>query len=281
MKSLGFGSSRVFKKVGVLLALSCVGSLSLYAAPVDSEIVILVDAQTFSAGSFDLALEGVARAFEQQSFVDSVASGPFGAVAASVLVFGSNGTTTEVPSTNLSSESDLSIFADAVRSVTQPPSFGTISYVDAISTAAASLAASSAEGTLRQLTVIEDGAFFLFNNTAAEISAARDVALANSFDVINSVVYNAGVTGGARADAIEGFYNANVVGGGPGGEVEVVTGSLFGAPAGAVGEEIANTIAAQVSQPTVEAVTLASVPEPSTLFLGGLSFAVLLVRRRS
>ena len=66
------------RKFNGVVAMSCACSISANAVTVDSEIVILVDGQTFSQPSFDLALEGVAQAFEQQSFIDSVVSGPFG-----------------------------------------------------------------------------------------------------------------------------------------------------------------------------------------------------------
>ena len=156
-------STRFFQ----ILALSWTCASGAMAVQVDSEILILVDGQTFSNASFDLALEGIAQAFEQQSFIDSVATGPFGSIAASVLVFGSGGTSTAVSWMELSNASDLQNFATSVRNITAPPSFGAISYVDAIASGAASIASSTAEGTLRQISIVEDGGFFLFSDTGA------------------------------------------------------------------------------------------------------------------
>lgn len=247
--------------------------------PVDSEIIILVDGQTFSQAGFDFILEGVAQAFEQQSFIDSVASGSVGSIAASVSIFNSTGTSTAIPWIELSSASDLQGFADSVRDVALPPSFGPISYVDAISSAAASIATSATEGALRQVTIVEDGSFFFFDDTAAEIRAERDAALASSADVINAVVFNA--AGAARTAAIDDFYTENVVGGEPGGEVDVIGGSFFGAPASPViAEAIQSSIVATITQPTVDAGALTVVPESSTAFLGVFSLATLMVRRR-
>lgn len=258
------------------LALSFTFATGLAAAPVDSEILILVDGQTFSNASFDLILDGVAQAFEQQSFIESVAGGVHGSIAASVIVFGSEGASTAVSWMDLSSAEDLQGFANSVRNIVAPPSFGAISYVDAIASGAASIAANTAEGTLRQLTIIEDGGFFLFSDTGAEVQAARDAALAGGVDVINSVVFNAA----GRETAIQNYYEANVVSGGPGGEVDVIGGSTFGAPGGALGDSIQENIGQNLVQPTVDANNLSAVPEPSVSFLGALTALSLLVRRR-
>lgn len=265
-----------FRKLGGAAVVSAALSAEINAQSVDSEIVILVDGQTFSQSSFDLVLDGVAQAFEQQSFIDSVAGGPFGSIAASVLVFGSGGTTTQIPWMELSSADELQDFADSVRNISAPPSFGTISYVDAITTGAASIAASAVEGTISQITIVEDGGFFFFSDTEAEIQAARDAALANGVDVINSVVYNAG----GREDIIQDYYDTNVVSGGEGGEATVIGGSLFGAPNAAIAEVIEESISESVTQPTVDANNLSAVPEPSAALLVALSGFCLLGRRR-
>ena len=257
--------------------MSCACSISANAVTVDSEIVILVDGQTFSQPSFDLALEGVAQAFEQQSFIDSVVSGPFGSIAASVIVFGSGGTTTQIPWMELSSAGELQTFANSVRNITAPPSFGTISYVDAIAAGAASIAASTVEGTFTQLTIIEDGGFFFFSDTGAEIQAARDTALANGVDVINSVVYNAA----GRVEAIQDFYDANVASGGEQGTATVIGGSFFGAPNAAITDVINESVSESITQPTIDANSLASIPEPTTALLAAFSSLILLSRRRS
>ena len=270
-----YHSFKTFRALAFLL----VGLSSLEARPVDTELVILVDGQTFSEPSFDLILDGVAQAFEQQSFIDSVTSGPFGTIAASVLVFGSTGTTTAVPWLEISSASDSQSFADSVRNITSPPSFGLISYVDAISQGVASIASSTVEGTFRQLSIIEDGSFFLFSDTEAEVQAARDAALASEVDLINSVVFNAGL-GGLREAAIQDYYDDNVVSGGLGGEADVIGGSVFGAPNEAITTVIQDNIVENLTQPTIDANDLSVVPEPSIALLGLLSSSLLLFRRR-
>ncbi|MGJ8723149.1 MAG: DUF1194 domain-containing protein [Roseibacillus sp.] len=258
------------------IALSWLCSEVAISAPVDSEIVILVDGQTFSQASFDLMLDGVADAFEQQSFIDSVTGGPYGSIAASVMVFTGGGSYTAIPWMEMSSAGDLQAFSSSVRNVAAPASFGLISYVDAIAAGAASIANSTAEGVIKQMTIIEDGGYFFFSDTGAEIQAARDSALASGVDVINSVVYNSD----GREDVIQDYYDANVVSGGPNGQANVIGGSSFGAPGGALGEAIQESIGETVSQPTIDSNNLAAVPEPSVALLGAMSGLALLVRRR-
>ena len=258
------------------IILSCLCSAALEAAPVDSEIVILVDGQTFSQASFDLVLDGVAQAFEQQSFIDSVTGGPFGSIAASVLVFAGGGTSTAIPWMELSSAGDLQNFASSVRNVARPTGFGLVSYVDAISAGAAAIANSTAEGTIRTITIVEDGGLFFFGDEPEEVQAARDNALASGVDVINSVVFNAE----GREAGIQAYYDSNVVSGGESGQAAVIGGSAFGAPDGALAEIIQENIVVSVSQPTVDSNDLAAVPEPSVTLLGALSGLALLVRRR-
>ncbi|GHC64846.1 DUF1194 domain-containing protein [Roseibacillus persicicus] len=268
--SAGCSASKTLASAFSVLALS----VTAMAAPVDSEILILVDGQTFSQNSFDLMMEGVAQAFEQQGFIDSVASGPYGKIASSVLIFNANGTSTAIPWMEMSSSSDLQTFANAVRNVSAPFSFGGISYVDAISSGAASIASSTFEGTLSQMTVIEDGGFFLFSDGPSEVQAARDTALSSGVDVINSVVYNAA----GRQAAIESYYESNVVSGGVNGEVAVVGSIPFVNPSPAVSAAIQSSIANSVTNPTIAAAQ--AVPEPSSMLLVSLSGLAMLSRRR-
>ena len=256
------------------LSLLCAGIIE--AAPVDSEVVILVDGQTFSNSSFDLMLEGVAQAFEQQSLIDSLTEGPYGVIAASVMVFSDAGTSTAIPWMEMSSVEDLQSFATSVRSVPRPFSLGRISYVNAITEAAASIASSTAEGVIQQVTILEDGGHFYFSDNGEQIQEARDAALASGVDVINSVIYNAA----GREDLIQDYYDANVVNGGENGKATVIGGSSFGDPGEVLAATIQENIVASVSQPTIDSNALSAVPEPSVFLLGALAGFVLLARRR-
>lgn len=243
---------------------------SAQAIDVDTELVVLVDAQTYSQPDFDLILEGVAQSFEQQSFIDAVAAGTHGKIAASLVLFNSNnGQTVGIPWMELSSSADLQGFADTVRNVSNPTPYGNVSYAGAITEGAAQIASSIYEGTVRQLTLIDDGTGFYAANPAAT-QTARDAALASSADVINAVIFDVQY----QEATAENYYNNNVIGG-ANGSVAVIGSPQGGAKSAAVTAAIESAIVTQI---TTE--TLSNVPEPSALFLLALSGLSLLARRR-
>lgn len=244
------------------------------AINVDTELVILVNAQTAPTSDFDYIMEGVAQTFEQQSFIDSVVAGPHGKIAATVLFFNANGGAGEVvglPWMELSSAADLQAFADSARAVTAPSLGWNVNYASAITEGAAQLASSVFEGSLRQMTVISDGHNFYAANPSGT-QAARDAALASSADVINSVIFDIQYQEAAAA----AYYNNNVIGG-AGATAEVVGTSTWAAKDPADTALIFGTFETQISSATIAAATI---PEPSSglLFLGGA--LALLVRRR-
>ena len=244
------------------------------AVSVDTELVVLVDAQASPSSNFGLILEGVAQAFEQQTFIDSVTNGPFGSIAATVVLFNSgSGEAIGIPWMELSSSSDLQNFATSVRNITNPNIGGNVNYASAIATGAAQIASTAFEGTLRQLTVVDDGTGFFAANPSATQSA-RDAALASSVDVINAVVFDAAF----RENAVSNFYNDNIVGGG--GALELVANPERQNNAPEVTAAIEVAITETVSQPTIDSNALNSVPEPSVSLLSGLAAFALLIRRR-
>ena len=280
MKRTNSHPSSSWSRLLPLLASSLIGTGELTAqTPVDSEIVILVDGQTLSQDRFDFILDGVAQAFEQQSFVSSVASGPIGSIAASILVLNGTGASTAIPWMELSSASDLQTFADSVRDIPRTASFS-VNYANAITAATATIASDVVAGTISQITIVEDASFININNTFAQVTGARDAALASGVDVINSLVYNAGDAD--RETAIQNFFDGAVIGGG--GEATVIGGGGFlaaaPAPGSALADLVSDGVAETVTLPTVEANNLAAIPEPSVVLLGALSGLTLLSRRR-
>lgn len=267
-----------WKRLSALVSLcATLTATQAHAINVDTELVLLVDAQTFNQSDFDLILDGVAQSFEQQTFIDSVAAGPFGRIAATVVLFNSNnGETIGIPWMELSSPADLQNFATSVRNLPNPTPFGNVSYAGAISTGAAQIASSAFDGTLRQLTLIDDGTgFFEANPTGTR--AARDTALASSVDVINAVVFDAAF----RVDAVETFYNDNIVGG-PGGSVTVVESPQGGPKSAAFTAEIGASIVSAATTPTVDAAAVSAnaIPEPSSVFLVVTAGLGILAHRR-
>ena len=124
------------------------------AIDVDTELVILVNAQTAPTSDFDYIMEGVAQTFEQQSFIDSVVAGPHAKISAMVLFFNANGGAGEVvgiPWMELSSAADMQTFADNARAVAAPSLGWNVNYASAITEGAAQLASSVYQGSLRQM----------------------------------------------------------------------------------------------------------------------------------
>ncbi len=242
------------------------------AAAVDTELVLLVDAQTYSQSDFTLILESIASSFEQQAFQEAVLGGTLGKMAASVILFNAPGEQVRVPWVQLSSTLDLNNFAQSVRAIGYPNAGGNISYSSAINTAASQLASNQFQGSTRQITIIDDATGFWAADPNGTL-AARNAALATSADVINAIVFDAQYS----ESAVNSFYGNNVVSPG-GGNLAVVSTPQGGNKSLAQIQSVISSVVGTVSQPTV--VATASVPESSSLILLGLGSFVAFRRRR-
>lgn len=276
MVSVSFSSFSPLARIPALLAAFALSIGNIAAATaVDTELVLLVDSQTYSQTDFDLILESTARTFEQQAFQDAVLNGATGKMAASVLLFNANGERVGIPWMELSSRSDLQNFAQSVRAITNPNVGGNVNYASAITTAANQLDWNFFTGTVRQITLIDDATGFYAANPGAT-QAARNAALASSADIINAIVFDAQYS----ESAVTNFYNANVVS--PGGTLSVVSSPQGGPKTAGQIEGIVTSVTGTTAAPTIEATTqfvASAVPEPSSaalLVLGSL----LVVRRR-
>lgn len=264
--------SESFSKIfGVMAVAVAMLGAPCKAAAVDTELVLLVDAQTYSQSDFTLILESIASSFQQQAFQDAVLHGSLGKIAASVILFNTPGEQIGIPWIELSSTLDLNNFAQSVRAIGYPNAGGNVSYSGAISTAAAQLASNQFTGTTRQITMIDDGTGFWEAGAAATL-AARDAALATSADVINAIVFDAQY----RESAVQAFYNTNIVS--PGSSVAVVSTPQGGTKTAGQIQSVIASVVGTVSQPTVAAT--AAIPESSSLVLLGLGSLVAFRRRR-
>jgi Protein of unknown function (DUF1194) len=268
MKSQSFLSR--FNLSAPILSLAMVAATS-QAASVDTELVLLVDAQTYSQSDFVLILESIASSFEQQAFQDAVIHGSLGKMAASVILFNAPGEQIGVSWIELSSTLDLDNFAQSVRAIGYPNAGGNVSYSSAITTAAAQLASNQFTGTTRQITLIDDATGFWAADAAATL-AARNAALATSADVINAIVFDAQYSEGA----VQNFYNNSVVS--PGGNLAVVSTPQGGPKTLSQIQSVIASVTGTVSQPTVTAT--AAIPESSSLVLLGLGSLIAFRRRR-
>ncbi|MES2438266.1 MAG: DUF1194 domain-containing protein [Verrucomicrobiota bacterium] len=269
MKSKSF-PKRVLGHPLLVVAAAMFGS-PCEAAAVDTELVLLVDAQTYSQSDFILILDSIASSFEQQAFQDAVIHGSLGKMAATVILFNAPGEQVGTPWIELSSNLDLNNFAQSVRAIAYPNQGGNVSYSTAISTAAAQLDSNQFTGTTRQITMIDDATGFYEAGAAATL-AARNAALATSADVINAIVFDAQY----RESAVQAFYNANIVS--PGGALSVVSTPQGGAKTSLQIQSVISSVVGTVSQPTVAAT--AAVPESSSSILLGLGSLLAFRRRR-
>ena len=254
-------------------ALALILNPKVQAIEVDTELVVLVDTAADSS-DFDLIIESVARSFEQQSFIDSVAAGANGSIAASLILFNvsnNESVSVSIPWMELSSAADLQNFANTVRGV-QRLNVGNVSYANAIAEGAAEIASSVFEGTTSQLTVIDDGSGF-FEAQPAATRAARDVALASSVDVINAIVFDVAF----QVNTVENYYNDNVVGGLNGSVVAIDSPQGGPKPLEDL-DAIEDAISFQITDSTVTNVS--AVPEPSSSLLLIASSLGLLARRK-
>lgn len=244
---------------------------SVLSAPVDTELLILVDAQTYSTSDFDLILDSAARTFESPTFQQAVLNGLTGRMAASVQLFNTPATGTGVTWTELTSPAAFAAFATSVRSIVNPNIGGNVDYAAAITNGAASIASNSFEGTTRQITIIDDATGFWEANPTGT-RAARDAALASSVDVINAVAFDAQY----RETAVTNYYNANIVS--PGGSLSVVSTPQGGAKTTAQMALVVGGVMTTASEPT--ALATAAIPEPSSSLLVVLGSMLLAFRRR-
>lgn len=259
----------IFEKT--ILFLGVIGGLqSVAAINVDREIVILVDAQTSSTSDFDLILEGVARSFENQSFLTAVANGAYGSIASSLIFFNVGGEQTALPWMQLSSATDLQNYATAVRNLVRPNAGGNVSYASAIATGAASIANSAFTGTQSQITIIDDGTGF-FRVVPGQTKKARDAALASGVDVINAVVFDAQY----QVATVEDYYEKNIVSSAS--NLAVLATPQGGNKSAADLSAISDALEVAITSQTIAA---APVPEPSGTLLLSLALFGMVARRR-
>lgn len=246
--------------------------LDCRAANVDTELVILVDAQTYSASDFNLIIENVAQSFERQDFIDSVMNGIYGKMATSVMLYNLSGQQVATSWAELSTPQQFANFAQTVRGIAYPNRGGNVSYAAAITAATNSINSSSFVGTTKQITLIDDATGFYSADPAGTL-AARNSALAAGVDLINAIVFDAA----HRETEIANFYNTNVVNQ-PGG-VTLISSPQGGPKSSLNLSQISTSISSQISEPTM---TISAVPEPSGLLLMGASALVFCagLRRR-
>jgi hypothetical protein len=252
-------------------ALAAAGSLTApaRAGDVDTELLILVDAQTYSQSDFNLILESVAQSFEQPDFFSAVTQGGiYGKIASSVMLYNLPTNPVAISWTELTTQQDFFNFANSVRSIAYPNVGWGVSYAAALNSATAHFANSTSDGLVQQITLIDDGTGF-YQADPAGTQAARNAAFAAGVDVINAIVFDAAW----QESAVTSYYESNIAS--PGGSVTVVSTPQGGPKSPTELGAITGAVHSGVAGPTLQAV-----PEPRAALIGGIAALVLLTRRR-
>lgn len=248
---------------------------SAHAENVDSEIVLLVDITRpgLNDSQFNQLMDGYATAFSSSDVLNSIQSGAYGRIAVSMMFFGDNTTqVTGIPWMMIGNLTEAQQFASLVRNVARP--FSVASPDVAAGLAAATLSfgtetGGAANGFESVVQIIEVASSRPpADSTAGAASAASTDALADGVDLINSL----GV--GNRANQVDAFYSANVIGStipgvSPGNSTSPINGTLASAMTGFLDTGVQTGATA----------SNAAVPEPSTA-LGLIPAMLLLIRRK-
>jgi hypothetical protein len=258
------------------LALAAAGAFSLQpssAGNVDTELLILVDAQTYSQSDFNLILDNVAKSFESNAFYTAVTQGGvYGKIASSVMLYNLPTNPVVISWTELTTQQDFFNFANSVRSIAYPNTGWGVSYAAALTSATNHMNASPSNGTVQQITIIDDATGF-YQADPAGTKAARNAALASGVDVINAMVFDAAY----QEATVNNFYQANVISPTTG-SVTVVSSPQGGPKPNADLTLISSAVQTSVAGPTIA--NAAAVPEPTAPMALGLAGVIAMMRRR-
>lgn len=245
------------------------------AESVDSEIVLLVDITRpgLSSTEFTRLMDGYATAFTSTQIMDSIQSGNYGRIAVSMMFFGNSSTqVTGIPWMEIGNTTQAQQFANLARNVVRPFSVANPDVGSALTAATFSFGTetggtSNGFESVVQIVEVASGREPQAG-TAGSTATSSSTALASGVDMINALAL------GNRANAVDNFYTANVIGSTINGLPATSTSSQFN---GALASTISGLMTDSVQAGA--AVSVNAVPEPSTL-LGLIPATLLLLRRR-
>jgi hypothetical protein len=247
----------------------------VHAENVDSELVLLVDITRpgLSNPEFSRLMDGYASAFTSTEILDSIQSGAYGRIAVSMMFFGNASTQiVGIPWMTIGNTSQAQQFADLVRNVPRPFSVSSPNAGAALTAATLSFGTetggvSNGFESVVQIIEVASGAVPQ-NGTAGATATSSSNALASGVDLINALAL------GNRANAVDSFYTANVIG-------STIDGVPASSDTSAINGALAATMSGLMSE-TIQTGATASttaVPEPSSM-LGLIPATLLLLRRR-
>lgn len=245
------------------------------AETVDSEILLLVDITRPGLSSFEFnrLMDGYATAFTTTQIMDSIQSGAYGRIAVSMMFFGNSNTqVVGIPWMEIGNTTQAQQFANLARNVSRPFSVANPDVGSALTAATFSFGTetggtSNGFESVVQIVEVASGREPQFWAAGSAATSSAN-ALASGVDVINALAL------GNRANAVDNFYTANVIGSTLNGVPATSTTSQFN---GALASTISGLMTDSVQAGA--AVSATAVPEPSTLF-GLIPATLLLLRRR-
>lgn len=245
------------------------------AETVDSEILLLVDITRPGLSSFEFnrLMDGYATAFTTTQIMDSIQSGAYGRIAVSMMFFGNSNTqVVGIPWMEIGNTTQAQQFANLARNVNRPFSVANPDVGSALTAATFSFGTetggtSNGFESVVQIVEVASGREPQFWAAGAAATSSSN-ALASGVDVINALAL------GNRANAVDNFYTANVIGS-----------TLNGVPATSTTSQFNGALASTISglmTDSVQAgagVSTTAVPEPASI-LGLIPATLLLLRRR-
>jgi hypothetical protein len=238
-------------------------------------MVLLVDITRpgLNPTEFGRLMDGYASAFTSAQILDSIQSGAYGRIAVSMMFFGNSNTQlVGVPWMSIGNATEANTFADLVRNVARPSSSGAPDLGAALAAATLSFGTEtggSANGFESAVQIVEVASGTVpQNGDAANAAAGSAAALAAGVELINALAL------GNRANQVDAFYEANVIGSTVNGVLPTSdTASINAALAGTMGGLLNDTVQ------TGAALSVTAVPEPSSA-VGLIPATLLLLRRR-
>jgi len=249
---------------------------------VDTELLLLVDVSgSVNSNEYDLMIQGYADAFLSPNVVTAIQSGHHQAIAASVMFWsGSEQQSVGVDWMLIDSTESAASFSQAILQTQRPYSGMTAigSALTAGTTTFGDETGGTANGFESLVQVIDISGDGTDNNTppdgvdrAANVRAARDAALAAGVDMIN------GLPIGNAGGALETYYQDNVIGGEAAG-VQAFT--QASADFSFVEQSLDLKLQREVAAAGAESVSIAAVPEPTSIVLLGFGSSFFLLRRQ-
>lgn len=245
------------------------------AENVDSEMILLVDITRpgLNSNEFGRLMDGYASAFSSAQILDSIQSGAYGRIAVSMMFFGNSSTqSVGVPWMSIGNATEANTFADLVRNVARPSAGGGPDLGAALAAATLSFGTETggpANGFESAVQIVEVASGTVPQNGSAAAAAAGSAgALASGVDLINALAL------GNRANQVDTFYEANVIG-------STVNGVLPTSDTAPINAALAGTMSGLLNETvqTGATVSISAVPEPSSA-VGLIPATLLLLRRR-